>query len=145
MAEGGWQKREQGTFVKIGDGDGQVKTAQGLLTEIRPGNYDNLLYNLVQQDGEIHTVPGSSSIDNSLGSHDVGEFIKLEFTGWGESKSGRKFKMIEVHVWRSEYTDEMKAWPRFKDFHGPNGKQKSLDEKPDAIEEAEEEDDALPF
>ena len=159
MAESGWQKREQGTFVKLGDGEGQVAKAEGMLVDIQQGNYDNLLYNLIQQDGELHTVPGSASIDNQLGSHDVGEFVRLDFMGWGESKAGRKFKLIEVRIWTAEYTDEMKAWPRFKDFHGANGKPtqrrddspaepkrpKDFDEKPDAVEQEEAEGDDLPF
>jgi len=163
----GWQKREMGEFRKLGDGEGQVKTASGLLIAIDDGNYDNLLYKLMQESGTIHVVPGSAAMDSQLGPHDVGEFVRLDFTGWGESAAGRKFKQIEVRVWRGEYDEQMKTWPRFREFHPENGspskakpkseKPKSektgdvrhvgedYTEKPKAVAEAEEEDDGLPF
>ena len=137
----GWEKRERGEFYKLGDGEDQVESVSGLLVEIGPGGYDNLLYKLMQENGNVRIVPGSSAIDQQLGSHDVGEFVRLDFTGWGESKAGRKFKEIDVRVWRGDYDDQMKAWPRFRDFHDEKGNRigqaQPVSEKPKAKEESE--------
>jgi hypothetical protein len=142
----GWQKREvNANLVIIGDGEGNVKSAAGLLAGVTkdPRYPDNRRYELVQKDGTSKSLAGSASINSQLGIDDVGKFVKLTFDGWGASGNG-KFKKVDVQVYEGEVTPEMKAWPRYAELHG-NGApkaQESLDERPASLDE---EDDDLPF
>jgi len=150
-----WTKREAVTdLVILGDGEGCVKKVGGLLAGIVPdsGYPDKVNYKIVKQDGEEITLSGSASLSRQLNERDVGHFIKAEFTGWGKSPNG-KFKAIEVNVWDGELTDAQKAWPRFKELQGGNGKPpvpKATKPVPETEEidfpgALEEEDDDLPF
>jgi len=119
-----WTKREAVTdLVILGDGEGCVKKVGGLLAGIVPdsGYPDKVNYKIVKQDGEEITLSGSASLSRQLNERDIGHFIKAEFTGWGKSPNG-KFKAIEVFVYDGEPTEVMRAWPRFKEFQGSNGK-----------------------
>lgn len=142
----GWQKREvSGNLVVLGDAEGHVKSAGGLLASVtRDQRYpDNRRYELVQKDGTSKSIAGSASINSQIGVDDVGKFVKLAFEGWGDSPNG-KFKKIDVQVWTDEPTDEMKKWPRWAELHANGGvkAQAPLNQKPEALDE---EDDDLPF
>lgn len=144
-----WQKREAVTnLVILGDGEGSVKKASGLLIATPPdrGYPDKNNYVLVQQNGDEITVSGSASLARQINEQDVGRFVKLEFTGWGKSANG-KFKMIEVNVYEGEPTDAMKKWPRFAEFQ-KNGKKPGVtkEQVQDEFDAAPIEDDGdLPF
>jgi hypothetical protein len=113
------------------------------------GYPDKVNYELVQQDGEALLLSGSASLARQINEHDIGKFVKCEFTGWGKSANG-KFKMIDVNVWEGEPSDVMKEWPRFAEFHS-KGKAPAKavataptgdDDFPGALAD---EDDDLPF
>lgn len=142
----GWNKREVDTnLVILGDAEGHVKSASGLIASIRPDQRypDNRRYELVQKDGTSKSVAGSASINTQLGVGDVGKFVKLTFNGWGTGGNG-KFKKVDVEVYEGEPTDEMKKWPRWAELHANGGvkAQAPLNQKPEALDE---EDDDLPF
>lgn len=141
----GWTKREVDTnLVILGDGEGNVKSAAGLLASVTkdPRYPDNRRYELVQKDGTSKSVAGSASINSQLGVGDVGKFVKLSFTGWGSSGNG-KFKKIEVEVHDGEgATADMLAWPRYAELNGNGGIKATSQDKP---EETPDEDDDLPF
>lgn len=143
----GWQKREvSANLVVIGDAEGNARKAGGLLVAVTkdPRYPDNRRYELVQKDGTSKSVAGSASINSQLGVDDVGKFVKLEFEGWGSSGNG-KFKKITVEVHDGESpSPEMKAWPRYSEFHGA-GKATPAAGDPEPVEPPEDEDDDLPF
>lgn len=121
----GWTKREVASnLVILGDEEGNVQKAGGLLAAITPDSaYDgNYHYELVQKDGKSINVAGSASINRTVRDKDIGKFIKFEFHGWGKSARG-KFKQIEVNIWEDEPTEDMKKWPRYAELQ-QNGKQK---------------------
>lgn len=147
-----WEKREPVTnLVVLGDEEGNKKKAGGLLVGCPKDRMypDKTNYELLQQDGEVQVLSGSASLRNQIGEADIGKFVKMEFTGWGKSPNG-KYKAIEVFVFTGEPNDVMKAWPRFADFHGKNGKPpvaaKTAVETDETFPGAlEEDDDDLPF
>ena len=144
-----WEKRETTDGVGIGDGDGQQEKAGGLLAGIKTVEGNDgpfLVYEMVQKDGTSLGVFGSASIDSRLNTKDVGSFVKFVFEGWGKSKAGRKFKQIDVQVWGSDFSDDMKEWPRFAEIH--NGVSAAavvaaFDNPPDAL--TKDDDSELPF
>lgn len=147
----GWEKREveAGNLVILGDEDQQVKRAAGLFVAIKANpvpSYKNPVYELVQKSGDSILVAGSASTERQLFETDIGKFVKLEFLGWGKSNNG-KFKMIEVHVWNDEPTEDMKKWPRYDEFANKPvavaaGDKNDFSQKSKA---QEPEDDDLPF
>lgn len=149
-----WTKREAVTnLVILGDEEGHKKKVGGLLVGCpRDRTYpDKVNFELVQQDGEVLVLSGSASLARQLSEHDIGKFVKCEFTGWGRSGNG-KFKVIEVNIWEGEPNEQMLGWPRFKEFYPPksNGKPAAASAKSDDDADsfpgalADEEDD-LPF
>lgn len=149
-----WTKREAVTnLVMLGDAEGHRKTVGGLLVGTpRDSMYpEKVNYVLVQTDGEEIVLSGSASLGRQINEHDVGKFIKCEFTGWGKSGNG-KFKMIDVNVWEGEPNDAMKKWPRFAEFSAPKPKPqpaaqaaKPADDFDDFSNRVADEDDDLPF
>lgn len=142
-----WSKRNTGELLVLGDANGQVRKAGGLLVGVRKSSeYDNFLFDFVKQNGDTVAVAGSTTINNVLGPRDIGKFVKIEFLGWGQGKSGRKFKDIDVQVWDGEPTDDMRAWPRYHEFQnsGAVDDQTHSDDR-DAAYGVDEEDDDLPF
>lgn len=142
----GWQKRDSSNLIVIGDGEGQARKVGGLLASIAPDpRYpDNRRYELVQQDGTSKIVAGTTVVNNQIGIHDIGKFIKLSFEGWGSGGNG-KFKNIDVQVFEGAPTDDMKKWPRFAELHGRKASVAApLDETPTPLGE-ESDDDSLPF
>ncbi|KKL24153.1 hypothetical protein LCGC14_2418190 [marine sediment metagenome] len=146
----GWKKREITEGVGIGAEDGQRKKVGGLLAEIRVdvGKNHSNVYELIQKDGDSLQVWGSTTIDGKLNRSDIGKFVKLEYLGMVQGKSGRKYKDIDVAVWEGALNDAMKAWPRMGEFHDAeqgNGGEPTEDfaDFPEALDEAE--DDSLPF
>ena len=139
MSEDGWKVVEAGNAVSLGDKDNQVKTAGGLLVAIE---YDqgpkknSAVYEFVQADGESIRVWGSVAIDRKLSPAKIGKFIRLEFTGIEQSKSGDDFKAINVSVYEGRLTDKMKAWPRVEEWYAADDGVKPMDG---------EEEDSLPF
>ena len=139
MSEDGWKVVEAGNAVSLGDKDNQVKTAGGLLVAIE---YDqgpkknSAVYEFVQADGESIRVWGSVAIDRKLSPAKIGKFIRLEFEGIEQSKSGDDFKAIKVSVWDGALTDKMKEWPRVEEWY-------TADEGVAALDG--EGDDDLPF
>jgi hypothetical protein len=147
----GWTKREvEGDLVILGDAEGHVKQAGGLLVAIKPDPMypNNRRYTLVRENGEEFVVPGSASINRQLSPNDVGHFIKLEFVGWGKSANG-KFKEIAVHVWDGAPNERMAKWPRYDEFKngGKNGSPPPAvrDEFEDFPNALDNQDDDLPF
>lgn len=113
-----WTKRELASdLVILGDAEGQVAKAGGLLASVVPDpRYpDNRRYELVQQNGESRWVAGSAAINCQIGPADVGKFVKLVFNGWATGGRSR-YKDIEVHVWEGELTPQMKNWPRYAEL-----------------------------
>ena len=96
----GWKKREITEGVGIGAEDGQRRKAGGLLAEIRVdvGKNHSNVYELVQKGGDSLQVWGSTTIDGKLNRSDIGKFVKLEYLGMVQGKSGRKYKDIDVSV-----------------------------------------------
>lgn len=148
-----WAKREAVTnLVVLGDGEGHVKKIGGLLIGTpRDSMYpDKINYEIVKQDGETIILSGSASLGRQINEHDVGKFIKCEFTGWGRSGNG-KFKIIDVNVWEGEHSEAMKAWPRYAEFCGPKPKAKATspaqpaDDFEDFVAANGADDDDLPF
>lgn len=138
-----WSKREAVTnLVILGDGDDQKKKIGGLLVGMpHDSTYpDKVNYEIVQKDGETIILSGSASLSRQINSGDVGKFLKCEFNGWGKSGNG-KFKIIEVNVWEGEPSADMKAWPRFAEFHTTKA-QPTRETVPAALVD---EDDDLPF
>ena len=85
----------------LADGPGQLQEVEGVLiarteSTMYKGNY---LYVIQTPDGEELTIGGTAALNARLCDGDVGKLVRLEFTGWGESKSG-KFKQISVSVWK---------------------------------------------
>lgn len=145
----GWTKREvENDLVILGDAEGHVKQAGGLLVGIKPDPQypNNRRYSLVRENGEEFVIPGSASINRQLSVNDIGHFIKLEFVGWGKSPNG-KFKEIAVHVWDGEPTEKMTKWPRFGEFqkNGTSTKNTAPEDFEDMPEPLQPEDDGLPF
>ncbi len=150
-----WSKREAvSNMVFLGDDEGQKKKVGGLLIATPHDRmYPNKVnYELVQKDGEVVTLSGSASLSRQINEHDVGKFIKAEFTGWDKSANG-KFRVIDVNVWEGEPTDDMKKWPRYAEFATPTQAQKRNGaSKPAPVEDDDfggsgpiEETDDLPF
>lgn len=153
----GWGKREAvSNLVILGEDEGQKRKAGGLLAAIKPdqGYPDKMNYDLVQKDGEVHTLSGSASLARQINDRDIGKFIKCEFTGWGKSANG-KFKMIEVFVWEEEPTPDMKKWPQWSELNAPkkqngNGAPAKAATKGDDFDDFSDrtppaDDDDLPF
>ncbi len=144
-----WEKRETTDGVGIGDGDGQQEKAGGLLAAIKTVEGSDgpfQVYEMVQKDGTSLGVFGSASINSRLSEGDIGSFVKFHFEGWGKSKGGRKFKQIDVQVWGSDFSDDMKKWPRFDEIR--NGASKAamvaaFDSPPDSL--TKDDADDLPF
>lgn len=106
-----WKKREtSGEITKLGDAEGHVKKAGGRLVAIRDGKYDNRLFVLEQEDASVLTVAGNTMMEEQIQNSDIGKFVKMEFDGWGESKSGNRYKEIYVYFWDGELSERMKAW-----------------------------------
>ncbi len=134
-----WTERETPDGVGIGEGKGQQKKAGGLLVEIhyKVGKHSSTVYDLVQQDGEILRVWGSTVIDGKLNPSDVGKFVKLEYLSTITGKAGADYKDIRVSVWDAELTDVMQEWPRVEEFYTAKEGVAAMD--------GEEEGDGLPF
>ena len=144
-----WEKRDPVTdLVVLGDDEGQVRTAGGLLASTKQDSMypSRLNYELVQKDGSSRWLAGSASIGRQLSPSDVGRFIKAKFVGWGKSANGR-FKEIEVMIWQGEPTDEMKDWPRWAEVNdsGQQDDEPPLDETQAAVYADDEDDSDLPF
>jgi len=139
----GWTKREVDTnLVILGDGEGNVIKAAGLLAGITPDRRypDNKRYELVQIDGTSRSVAGSASINSQLGTNDIGRFIKLTFMGWEKGGNG-KYKKIDVEVYEGEPTPAMKNWPRYLEIQN---KANGIEPAPMPQQPAEDDSD-LPF
>lgn len=108
-----------GTFVKFEEA-GQV--VSGTLRAVRDGEYGKL-YDVVQADGSVLTIPGSHIVNEQL-PHLVGRVIRVEFRGKKPTKSGKTVKDFLIQV----------APPEAK----------PLSEVPAALA-GDDEDDALPF
>ena len=113
---------EQTDAVSLGEGDDQKKSVGGLLVEIRSsvGPNKSMMYDFVQEDGEILKVWGSSTIDGKITSNHIGKFVVLRFKRMETGQSGRPYKVIEVGVWDDDdnLSDRMKKWPRVEEFYG---------------------------
>lgn len=137
-------------LTTLGDGEGQVKKAAGLLFAVKPDPnplFKNPIYELVQRNGESVNLAGSASLCRQINETDVGHFVKCEFKGWGNSANG-KFKDIEVLIWNDDPTAEMKAWPRWRECQPmlePSKKAKPDDSFEDVKKTLDAEDDDLPF
>lgn len=148
----GFTKREAVTdLIVLGDDEGQVKKAGGLLAATRQDTMypSRLNYELVQKNGESKWLAGSASLGRQLGPEDVGRFIKCTFKGWGRSGSG-KFKEIEVLVSDDDLPEELLNWPRYDEIQ--RKKNSLVDEPPldetqkDTVEfENDDDDSELPF
>lgn len=146
----GWNKREAVTDLTIlGDEDGHVTKAAGLLASIKPDRTypDNSNYELVQKSGESITLAGAASLNRQISPEDIGKFIKAEFTGWG--KAGKNsYKIIEVMIWDGEPTPDMLKWPRYQELQPAKGPG-AWDKAPKPLEKAlageKNDDDDLPF
>lgn len=153
----GFVKREVAdNFVTIGDGDGDVAKAGGILTRFVPNNHfatPKTDYEFVNKQGELAILSGSASLMRQIHAEDLGKFFKVEFEGWGKSAKGA-FKKIAVYLWDGEPTDEMRQWPRFSEYFGKQPKAQpalatatkirdEFDKMPAALEK--DDDDDLPF
>lgn len=150
-----WAKREAVTnLVVLGDGEDHKRRVGGLLIGVPHDRMypEKVNYELVQKDGEVIILSGSASLGRQINEHDVGKFVKCEFTGWGKSANG-KFKVIDVNVWEGEPTEDMKKWPRYAEFQAAvkqNGKKAApapapKDDDFDDFSREPEPDDDLPF
>lgn len=144
----GWGKREVvDNFVTLGDSEGDVKKAGGILTrfvENRHFAQPKTDYEYVGQDGNLAVLSGSASLARQIHAEDLGKFFKAEFEGWGTSGKG-KFKKIAVYIYDGEPTDTMRAWPKFAEYFGKAAASKSApaDDYPPPHED--EDSDDLPF
>jgi hypothetical protein len=143
----GWNKREAvSNLVVLGDDEGQVKTAGGLLASLRqdtmyPTRHN---YELVLKTGESVWLAGSASLGRQIGPTDVGHFVKVEFQGWGQGANG-KYKIVGVQIYEGEPTDAMKAWPRYKELATGGAALKAVAAREDEPEPVDTGDDDLPF
>lgn len=130
----GFKTIEQTDAVSLGGDEGQKKSAGGLLVEIHSdvGANHSMVYDFVQEDGEILRVWGATTIDGKLTSIHIGKFVVLKFKGMETGKSGRNYKDIEVGVWDDddELSDRLKKWPRAMEFYG-NGEAAAVEEESD--------------
>ena len=135
----GWTELENSDAIGLGDKEGQRQKAGGLLVRVE---YDqgpkknSAVYEFVPADGESVRVWGSVAIDRKLSPAKIGKFIRLEFEGIEQSKSGDDFKAIKVSVWDGRLTDKMMKWPRVEEWYAADDGVKPMDG---------EEDDDLPF
>lgn len=116
-----WTKREPTTdLVILGDDEGCIRKIGGLLVGMAQDQQypQRSNYRITKKDGDTVTLAGSASLSRQIFPHDVGKFIACEFLGWGKSPNG-KFKQIEVRIWDGEPTEDMKAWPGYREFHAP--------------------------
>lgn len=145
-----WAKREAVTnLVVLGEDEGQRRKVGGLLVGTpRDRTYpDKVNYELVQKDGEVILLSGSASLGRQINEHDIGKFVKCEFTGWGKSANG-KFKIIDVNVWEGEPNADMKAWPRYAEFQKAKTNGHPLKEAAISaleLDQMADEEDDLPF
>lgn len=156
----GFVKREVlDNLVILGDDDGNVQKAGGLLTRLVPNTqFDKPKtdYEYVDKNGDLKVIGGGATLARQITPADVGKFFKVEFEGWGKSGNG-KFKKISVYMWDGEATEDMKKWPRFAEFFGkqpdPRAREAAVamatkirddfDAMPDALQKDEDSD--LPF
>lgn len=156
----GFVKREVlDNLVILGDDDGNVQKAGGILTRLiinTTFEKPKTDYEYVDKSGELKIIGGGATLARQISPSDVGKFFKMEFEGWGKSANG-KFKKIAVYMWDGEPTEPMKAWPRFKEFYGKsaptpvtaNARQMAekirddFDEMPAALQD--DTDESLPF
>ena len=144
-----WNKREPvSNLTTLGDSEGQITKVAGLLAAVKPDpnpKYKNEMYEIVQKNGESLFLAGSASLGRQINDADVGHFIRATFKGWGNSANG-KFKDIEVQIFEGDVTDEMKAWPRWKELNGKVGPHAApKGGEGDFPEALDDEDDDLPF
>jgi hypothetical protein len=125
MADG-WEERDSGKLVILGDGKDQQKKVAGLLAAIKQDRTypDNFRYELIQQDGTALDLAGTTTINSKIGKHDIGRFVKVEFIGW-ESGKRQRYKNFKVLIYTGAPTDEMKAWPRWKELNEQGGAAKA--------------------
>ena len=125
MADG-WEERDSGKLVILGDGKDQQKKVAGLLAAIKQDRTypDNFRYELIQQDGTALDLAGTTTINSKIGKHDIGRFVKVEFVGW-ESGKRQRYKNFKVLIFTGAPTDEMKAWPRWKELNEQGGAAKA--------------------
>lgn len=146
----GFTKREVAeNFVSIGDGEGDVKKAGGILIGFVQNTHfatPKTDYQYINQRGEIATLSGSASLSRQIHAEDVGKFFKAEFEGWGKSNKGQ-FKKIAVYIWDGEPDETMRNWPRFAEYYNKRtaaeAPKQNFEEKPAALED--DDDDDLPF
>lgn len=147
-----WSKRESvsSNLVTLGDDEGHRKKIGGLLVAVKQDpnpKYKNPVYEIVQKSGDSILLAGSASLSRQIFESDIGKFLKAEFLRWGNSPNG-KFKEIEVNIWEGEPNEEMKAWPRFKEFANA-GKPKAAASKDEEFGDfpsaSTVDDDDLPF
>lgn len=138
-----WTKRDPVTdLVILGDDEGSIHAIGGLLLDVtQDAQYPQRSnYRIAKKNGDTVTLAGSASLSRQIFPHDVGKFLKCHFLGWGKSANG-KFKQIEVAIWDGEPTEDMKAWPKYRQASEP----KSVAIAPNlAAETADDFDDAAP-
>jgi hypothetical protein len=75
------------------------ETLEGILTNIVPnrGRYKNRNMYLIEKDGEIIGIMGTTILDRILPEL-VGKRIKIEYSGVGISKNQVEYKLFDVYV-----------------------------------------------
>ena len=147
----GFTKREiQDNLVILGDDDGNVQKAGGILTRlILNTQFEKAKtdYEYVDKNGDLKVIGGSATLARQISPNDVGKFFKMEFEGWGKSANG-KFKKIAVYFWDGEPNVQMQSWPRFFEFYGksaPAPNTPAAQKFEDMPKQLEDDDDDLPF
>ena len=125
----GDKKQRTGRIVKLGDGEGQVQEFEGILVDIDANNFypEQLQYNFKTSEGELISIPGNAMIDSNLDMADIGSLVKINFTGWQQSKAGRAVKGFDVYAYNGLATAEIKkSWPLYGTIKPKSGKASDL-------------------
>jgi len=91
-----WKKVEPGNVWKE---ENEGDSIEGTLKNIREGNYENKVYDIETEEG-LRTVFGSVVLDDRMAQVELGQKIKIVFTGTSPSKvPGRNpTKLYDVFV-----------------------------------------------
>jgi hypothetical protein len=121
---GGFNKAPREVFVTLGGTNkkGQTNPTEvaGVLIDIEPNNeYGGYRYLIMQRDGTVAVVNGTSSFDSQVKARTVGEYIKLSYEGQAKNeRTGREFKNIELSSWNPDSEAEIEklreAFPMYR-------------------------------
>ena len=133
---------EQGETIGIGEGEGERKSAGGLLVKIKKevGKFKSNVYSFIQEDGEILKVWGSTTTDDKLDDIHIGKFVILRYLGMEKGgTAGREFEDIKVDVWNDDdpLSDRLLNWPFVEKYYDVKKELSSVSDDDD--------EDSLPF